>query len=235
MTTFPTIELDAVPAVTGEQMREVDRLMIEEIGIDLARMMENAGANLATLAINTFGPRSVCVLVGRGGNGGGGLTAARHLANRGVDVTAVPADDATRFTPIPQQQLDILRRMDLEVVDQPFRADLVIDALIGYSLHGSPRRRAAELIRWANSMDDPVLSLDVPSGLDATTGEASEPCVQATSTMTLALPKTGLRSASDTVGRLYLADISVPPIVYARIGMTAPSLFAKSTIIQLTR
>ena len=70
LTPFPELELDAVPAVTAEQMREVDRLMVEELGIDLPRMMENAGASLATLAIRVFGPRSACVLAGRGGNGG---------------------------------------------------------------------------------------------------------------------------------------------------------------------
>jgi NAD(P)H-hydrate epimerase len=66
--------------------------------------------------------------------------------------------------------------MDLDVLE-PSAADLVIDALIGYSLRGSPRGRAAELIRWANPTGDSVLSLDVPSGLDATTGKASEPYV----------------------------------------------------------
>lgn len=233
--TFPTIELDAVPAVTAEQMREVDRLMIEDLQIDLPRMMENAGASLATLAIHAFGPRSVCVLAGPGGNGGGGLTAARHLANRGVEVTVVPSDDEARFAPVPRQQLDILRRMDLDLVGEPSPADLIIDALIGYSLHGPPRGRAAELILWANTTGDPVLSLDVPSGLDATTGEATEPCVHASGTMTLAMPKTGVRSAPDYVGRLYLADISVPSLVFARIGITVPPVFARSPIVELTR
>jgi NAD(P)H-hydrate epimerase len=233
VTAFPTIELDVLPFVTAEEMRVVDGLMIDELGIDLPRMMENAGAHLATLAIDVFRPRSVCMLVGRGGNGGGGLVAARHLANRGVGVTVVPSDDEANFAPIPRQQLDILRRMNLDVVDEPSRADLVIDGLIGYSLRGSPRGRAAELIRWANATGPPVLSLDVPSGLDATTGEAWRPCVRATATMTLALPKTGLRSAPDHVGRLYLADISVPALVWGRIGITAPSVFGQSTIVEV--
>jgi NAD(P)H-hydrate epimerase len=235
MAAFPAIELEAAPAVTAEQMREVDRLMIDELGIDLQRMMENAGANLATLAIDAIGPRSVCVLAGPGGNGGGGLTAARHLANRGVGVSVVPSEDDASFAPVPRQQIDILRRMGLDVLHDPAPADLIIDALIGYSLHGAPQGRAAELIRWANASDDPVLSLDLPSGLDATTGEACEPCVTATATMTLALPKTGLRSAPDRVGRLYLADISVPALVYARIGITVPPVFAQSTIVEVAR
>jgi NAD(P)H-hydrate epimerase len=123
----------------------------------------------------------------------------------------------------------------LDVADEPSRIDLVIDALIGYSLRGSPRGRAAELIRWANGSGDPVLSLDLPSGLDATSGEASDPCVRASATMTLALPKTGLRSAPDHVGDLYLADISVPPLVYDMLRITVPPMFATSTIVELTR
>lgn len=231
---FPTIELDALPAVTADQMREVDRLMIEELGIDLPRMMENAGANLASLAIQVFGPRTVCVLAGSGGNGGGGLTAARHLANRGVAVTVALSDDEASLSPVARQQLDILRRIDLDLAEDPGPANLVIDALIGYSLHGAPRGRAAELIRWANATGDPVLSLDLPSGLDATSGEASEPCVHATATMTLAMPKVGLRAARAYVGRPYIADISVPAVVWGRIGITVPTLFGRSPIVELT-
>ena len=73
-----------LPAVTAAQMREVDRAMVEDFHIELVQMMENAGRNLADLAVRHFGPRSTVVLAGSGGNGGGGLVAARHLANRGV-------------------------------------------------------------------------------------------------------------------------------------------------------
>ena len=234
MTAFPAIAFDALPTVTDDQMREVDRVMIEELGIDLPRMMENTGARLAELAIDLFGPRTVCVLAGPGGNGGGGLTAARHLSNRGVEVTVVPATPADGFALVPGKQLDILKRMNVGVVAEPRPAGLVIDALIGYSLHGSPRGRAAELIRWANGEASPVLSLDVPSGLDATTGDPADPCVGADATMTLALPKTGLLSAPGVVGHLLLADISVPPSVYERLGISLPVPFAESPIVELT-
>ena len=116
-------------------------------------------------------------------------------------------------------------------------ADLVVDGLIGYSLSGAPRDAAADLIRWANEQGAPVLSLDVPSGLDATTGTASSPCVRATATMTLALPKEGLRAADvgQYVGELYLADIGVPPALYAlpSIGIEVGALFAKEEVIRL--
>ena len=84
-------ELDSshVPTLTAAGMREVDRIMIDELGIELLQMMENAGRTLAELARSRFGPQSVVVLAGPGGNGGGGLVAARHLANHGVDVRVV--------------------------------------------------------------------------------------------------------------------------------------------------
>jgi len=116
-------------------------------------------------------------------------------------------------------------------------ADLVIDGLIGYSLKGAPRGAAADLIRWANGQGAPVLSLDIPSGLDATTGIAFTPCVRGTATMTLALPKEGLRAADagQYVGELYLADISVPPALYASpsLRIEVGPLFAKEDVIRL--
>ena len=228
--------LSASPAVTAEQMREVDRLMVEDLGIDLVRMMENAGQHLASLAIDLFSPTTAMVLTGPGGNGGGGLTAARHLSNRGVRATVVPSHPEDRLAPVPAEQLGILRRMGVPIASEPFEADLLIDALIGYSLHGPPRGRASELIGWANVSGVPVLSLDLPSGLDATTGDVPERCIQATATMTLALPKTGLaRTAAEIVGRLFVADISVPPSVFERIGVGVPRLFDRSPIVELTR
>jgi len=232
---FQAIPLTSVPALTVEQMREVDRLMVEDLGIDLARMMENAGSHLAALAIDLFAPGTVGVLVGPGGNGGGGLTTARHLANRGTGVRVVLSHAEDRQAPVPAQQLAIVRRMGVAIDNEPPSADLVIDALIGYSLHGPPRGRTAELIRWANGSGAPVLSLDVPSGLDATTGDITKPCVRATATMTLGLPKSGLETAAEIVGRLFLADISIPHSLYERIGVAVPPLFGESTIVELTR
>lgn len=219
------------PAVTADEMREVDRAMVEDFHIELVQMMENAGRNLADLAGRRFAPRSVVVLAGSGGNGGGGLVAARHLANRGVDVSVVLARPATALAPVTTHQLDVLQRMGILVADEPAAASLVIDAILGYSLVGDPRGRAAELIGWANAGAAPVLSLDTPSGLDVTTGRPARPCVRADATMTLALPKVGLASAPALVGDLYLADISVPPELYRRMGIEVGTLFALDAVV----
>lgn len=224
--------LPAVPALTAAQMREVDRRMIEDLHIDLVQMMENAGRNLADLAVKRFQPISACVLAGPGGNGGGGLVAARHLVNRGVAVHIV-CSSPDGLTPVAAHQLDIAQRMGIDILDEPEGADLVVDALIGYSLHGDPVARAAELIAWANTQARAVLALDTPSGLDVTTGRAANPCVRATATMTLALPKVGLLDASE-VGTLFVADISVPRSVFLDMGIDVPVMFAHDALVQLT-
>lgn len=224
---FPQVDL---PAITTDQMREVDRIMMEDLGIQLIQMMENAGRNLADLAIVRYEPTSCTVLAGPGGNGGGGLVAARHLHNRGVAVTVALSDPAPAG--VPAHQLEILRRMQVPIGEPP-PADLVIDALIGYSLAGDPRGSAADRIRWANNATVPVLALDVPSGLDATTGRVGQPCIVADTTLTLALPKVGLHRARQVVGDLFVADISVPPAVSRTLGMGVTPPFADNPIVRL--
>ena len=222
-----------VPALTEEQMREVDRAMVEDLHIQLVQMMENAGRSLADLALRRFGTAAAVVLAGPGGNGGGGLVAARHLANRGTEVSVVLSHPESAVSPVAALQLDIVRRIGITVVDEPADGDLVIDAIIGYSLRGDPSGRSAELIAWANHQPAPVLALDTPSGLDVTTGHAGSPCVRATATLTLALPKVGLLNAPGVVGELFVADISVPALVYERMGITVGNLFARDTVVEV--
>ena len=222
-----------IPALTEDQMREVDRIMIEDLGIELMQMMENAGRNLAELAVRRFNPASAAVLAGSGGNGGGGLVAARHLSNRGVRVSVALSRPANDFGGVPAHQLAILQKMQVPVVSGAVaEADLIVDALIGYSLQSDPRGDTRDLIDWANASAAPVLSLDAPSGLNVTTGIAATPCVQATATMTLALPKTGLMNAPQ-VGELFLADISVPPSVYEAFGFEVGDLFDEDSVIRV--
>ena len=222
-----------VPALTTDQMREVDRIMIDDLGVALIQMMENAGRNLAWLAVERFSPATVTVLAGPGGNGGGGLAAARHLANRGIGVTATLVKPVEEMAGISAHQAGILQRMGVVFEEEPQPADLTIDAVLGYSLQGDPRGRAADLIRWANGQPA-VVSLDTPSGLDTATGRVGDPCVRANATMTLALPKTGLRKAPGMVGDLYLADISVPPPVYEAFGLKVGDLFAAGPVVPIS-
>ena len=213
-----------VPAVTEAQMREVDRIAIEETGPNLFQMMENAGRNLALAAIGMLGDdwrdARVLVLAGSGGNGGGGICAARHLANRNVDVgVCLAAPD--RLGEVPSFQLKIFGEAGgtiLEPNQQTIEgADFILDALIGYSLRGAPGGITADLIKWANECETPVLSLDIPSGVESTTGETPGVNIQPNSTLTLALPKTGLTETN--AGEVTLADIGIPAGVYRRMGL----------------
>lgn len=113
--------------------------------------------------------------------------------------------------------------------------DLIIDAMIGYGLIGDPRGEIGEWIRRVNHSAQPVLALDVPSRLNSTTGVPGRPCIHATATMTLALPKTGLvvYEAKPYVGELYLADISMPPELYTRLGIEMPAIFAHDSIVKI--
>lgn len=234
-----------IPHLTTEQMVEVDRAMIEDFGIDLPRMMENAGRNLAHLARERFlggepeGKR-IAVLAGAGGNGGGALVAARRLHGYGAEVQISLARRPEDMTPVAAQQLAMVEEIGIGVVVGLPRGDsfdLVLDGLIGYSLKGAPRGLSAQLIRWANEGAAPVLSLDAPSGLETTTGEIFDPAVRASATMTLALPKEGLfgLGAATVVGELYLADISVPRELYARdpLRLDVGPIFARSDVVRL--
>ena len=243
------LPLSGVPCLTTAQMREVDRAMVEDYRIELVQMMENAGRNLAHLARSRFlegDPRgnTVVVLAGRGGNGGGGLVCARRLHNWGANVHVFITRSDREFKGIPAQQLEILRRMGVPVtigsgmvLSGMINVDLIIDAVIGYSLGGNPSGMSAEFIRWANAQKAPILSLDTPSGLELTNGHVFEPAIQATATMTLALPKEGLRyeTGKGVVGELYLADISVPPDLFSEPGLEIEvgPIFAKDDIVRL--
>src|SRR6266568_1050352 len=220
-------ERAGVVYVTAEEMRKIDDVTIQEFHVDVLMLMENAGRATATLAKRmlretTFGKHVGC-LVGGGNNGGDGMVAARHLANWGAEVNVIVGTTRDRMKDVPLGQLEILEKMAIPILlgDYNLRDyDLLIDGLIGYGLEGNPREKVAVMIKDANASGRPILALDLPSGMNATTGEAYDPCIKATATITLGLPKTGFLapSASPFLGDLFLADISVPRRVYETFG-----------------
>ncbi len=226
-------------------MIEVDRLMIDSYGISLLQMMENAGRNLALLAKQMLHDKiinqKICVVVGSGNNGGGGLVAARHLSNWGAEVTVLVATPTAQFKPVAAQQLETVRQMPISVVFAGNQAEfidwyscqLVIDAIFGYRLNRPPQGVTAEIIQTINTLDCPVLSLDAPSGLDTTNGHISDTIVRAHATLSLALPKSGLikNEVHSYVGRLFVGDISVPPMLYCQLGLKVKPLFAENPIV----
>jgi NAD(P)H-hydrate epimerase len=241
---FVTEDGIVVPAVTANQMREVDRIAVEDFGLGILQMMENAGRNLAENVLDMLNGAKgeVTILAGSGGNGGGGLCCARHLHNRGFKVWVVLDQEPEAFKGSAGNQLHILQMAGVHPVGEGLkpaptqaedairRAQIIVDALIGYGLRGTARGRTAELIDLCSQHGARVLSLDVPSGLDATTGEAPGAVVRAERTLTLALPKTGL---DHVPGDLYLADIGIRLEVYRPLGLSFKLPFRRRYWVRL--
>jgi NAD(P)H-hydrate epimerase len=226
-----------LPTITADQMAKVDQIMMGELGLNVLQVMELAGWAVAAFARERFlenDPREqhILVLAGSGGNGGDGMVAARHLRGWGAEVTVLLSAEPHLNT-AANHQLQVLRTLDMDVraprqSDDQEHFDLIIDGLLGFSLRSAPRGVAKSLIELTNERNSPVLAIDLPSGLDATNGTVFEPCINADTTLTLGLPKTGLFSpeAADVIGDLFAADIGVPAAAYAAVGLDVGSIFA---------
>lgn len=219
MSDIPRVDGSQVPWLSVAQMVEADRLAVEEFGIELLQMMEHAGSSLAELTHRLAPPGPVVVLAGAGNNGGGGLCAARHLADRGRQVSVVVVSEHPG--PAASHHLHTLRQMGIEPEPTTGDAPIAVDALVGYGLQGQLRGRAAELAAATGGRF--VVSLDFPSGHGHPGGVAAD------ATLTLALPKEGLRELTP----LYLADLGLPGALWARMGLDVPPLFGAGRILQI--
>ena len=157
------------------------------------------------------------VVCGVGNNAGDGLAAARHL-HRWGRLSSVSCVDAGRLSGPAAKELDALRRIGVRVDDglQLGDADWIVDAIFGTGLSRAPEGRFKEWIEAINDSGKTVLSVDIPSGLDAETGVAYSPTVRADMTVALGLPKPGLREVG---GRVIVADIGIPNEAYAAVGI----------------
>jgi len=240
---YPVVKIPQ-PWLTTEQMIEVDRLMIEEYGIILLQMMENAGLNLARFVIQMIEnpSKEILVFAGNGHNGGGGLTAARHLSNYGYKVKIVLTGNPAKMKEVTHHQFDIARNLTIpEEITLPLKneiedAGLIIDAMIGYGLTGELSNNYINIVKVINEIRNiPIISLDAPTGLNTSTGLSTKRTVKATQTLTLAFPKIGLSApnAKEYVGELFAADIAIPPQIYQKLGIEPSRLFNASPIIKI--
>jgi NAD(P)H-hydrate epimerase len=233
--------VEGLPYVTADEMRRIDEAAIGDYGIDVLSLMENAGRVTAVLARRLLGgtvaQRRVACLTGKGNNGGDGLVASRHLRNWGADVTVFLSVPKEGLGDIAARQLNSIEAMGIPVLGRGADMsgfDILLDALLGYNARGSPRENVAALIRSANVTGTPILAIDIPSGLDPTTGEPGEPCIVAKATLALGFPKTGFLSAASRkwLGELYVGDVSIPRSIYVDIAQ-ASSLFKDDQIVRI--
>ncbi len=212
---------------TAEQMQELDRKTIEVYRIPGIVLMENAGRGAADLIAATFPDlqnKKVAVVAGKGNNGGDGFVIARYFLNRGIsakvylltDPKALRGDAETNFhtfqlmkgevIPIPSSKDYQKVRKDLE------RFDILIDGIFGTGLDAEVRGYYREVIDHLNTLQKPIVAIDIPSGLDANTGKPLGAAIRATLTITFGLPKVGHLIAPGVayVGELKVLDIGIP-------------------------
>lgn len=249
---FPQRKLSDVPLVGVDEMRELQRQALEEFHIDILQITENAARATATLALAMFGGKAqgqrILVLAGVGNNGAAGLASVRHLVNLGFNVEPILGGVEEQLTPTARRQVEILRASgiheyhDHESTEDTLRehllhADLVIDALVGYGFSGPPSGAGAAAAELAIDSGRPILSLDVPSGVDASTGQLNSLSINASTTLCLDLPKKGLLESvcRTSVGELYLADVGIPRSLHERRGLRVNGLFSEGPIIRIRR
>jgi ADP-dependent NAD(P)H-hydrate dehydratase / NAD(P)H-hydrate epimerase len=220
--------------LTSEEVSRLDAAAVE-CGVTTMQLMEIAGWQVARCAWEQIGrhPADIAVLAGHGNNGGDGLVAGRHLATWGCTVAAVIVAEESRLQGLVLEHVIAARACGVDVIvttatdaarTTASGSALVIDALLGTGLRSAPRDPVAGVIRELNAVGGAILSVDVPSGLDATSGVAFDPCIRATATCTLTAMKRGLRSgdALARAGAIWIADIGMPAAAWERAGLRRP-------------
>jgi NAD(P)H-hydrate epimerase len=204
---------------TREQVRAIDRLAVERYHLPSIVLMENAARGLADVAAGMIGDSGgVLIVCGPGNNGGDGLAAARHLHNRGLDVSLFLSRPAADYQGDALTNLRVAQAMNLTILphDAPLdvlpRAGLVVDALFGTGLTRPVAAPFDRIIEWMNRQAAPVLAADLPSGLDADSGLPLGCCVKAAATATFVGLKLGFTRphAAAFTGPVRVVDIGVP-------------------------
>jgi len=227
-----------------KEIEELDRVAVAD-GLEIRQMMELAGFHMIALfdKENVFKESTVAIVCGKGNKGGDGLSAARHLVNHGwKHITVVLAD--TDLKPDGAHHLALLEKMQIPILvygtEQKeargaiAHAEVVIDALIGYHLDGAPRGAFAELIEIIEKSAARIISYDIPSGANPTTGVCAGACIQASATLTLAIPKKLLETETGRTmsGRVYVADIGIPQMFYDAVALGSRPDFSDEGIIR---
>jgi len=214
--------------MTRDQVRAFDAWAIDTLGIPGVVLMENAGRSCAGLIeekLKDVVEPKVCIFCGTGNNGGDGYVIARHLINRGIQVSVVVCGDRNKIKGDAKINLDILERMGrpVELLDPSDEditgkierfsagAGLIVDSLFGTGLRGQLSDEYVRLIESINACNSPVLAVDIPSGLDCDAGEPLGGAIRAAWTVSFVAVKKGFLSAIATqyTGEIFVASIGI--------------------------
>ncbi|MGH7911252.1 MAG: NAD(P)H-hydrate epimerase [Candidatus Dormibacteraceae bacterium] len=222
-----------LPSLSSREAREVDRLAVERFHLPLAWLMEAAGWQVAR-----FCRGRTYVLCGKGNNGGDGLAAARHL-HRWGRLAGVACVDPTAYRGDAGAELEALRAEGVTIDAEPRVGDatILLDALLGTGISRPAEGTVATWIELVNEAGRRVVSVDVPSGLDADTGLAAGPTVRAALTATLGLAKRGLLLADGPAhaGEVWVCDIGIPLAALSAVGAQVPAhLFSMHDRVELS-
>lgn len=209
--------------VTAKQIASMDRYAIDDLEIPGIILMENAGRGIVDIALSLLGrpeQKRVHIYCGPGNNGGDGYVVARHLSNKGADVRVFILARQEKIKGDALINLEILLKMEQDVSfieknPQVEKPDLIVDAMLGTGVAGSLRGLFAEVAEFINLQNVPVLSVDIPTGVNADTGAVEGPAIKATATATMALLKRGLvfSPGREHAGQVLIVDISMPSAV----------------------
>lgn len=199
-------------------MQELDRIAIEDRGVPSIALMENAGRAVSEIALaelKNIKNKKTAIFCGSGNNGGDGLVAARHLFNRGVDVSVYLIGRRSNLKNDPKINAEALDNIGVEIreISAPVSMDhgLIIDAIFGIGLKGEVKEPAMSIISDLNKRSIAIISVDAPSGLDADTGEILGVAMKAGITVTLQFPKQGFykNKGPEYAGKIITVDIGI--------------------------
>jgi ADP-dependent NAD(P)H-hydrate dehydratase / NAD(P)H-hydrate epimerase len=213
-----------VPVVTPVQAAALDRSARETAGVPERVLMENAG-RAAALVLDRLQPRGrIAIVAGSGNNGGDAAVVTRVLSSWGRDVALI-AVGSRRPDPALLHQAEIQVHEADALEERLAWADFVVDGILGTGLQGPAGGNAGRAIEAVNGAGRPVLSLDLPSGIEGATGRVAGPAVHAATTVCFGWPKLGLlfQPARSHCGRLIVAEIGFPPLISAEAALITPA------------
>ena len=214
--------------LTADEMRSCDETAIRKGGIPGLLLMENAGRGLAECILHAYSPLSqkqILIFCGKGNNGGDGFAAARLLSNYAAGVTVLLLASPSKLEGDAQKNYKILvqlsktilrtisiRRFSLKTLQSVRSPGIIIDAMFGTGFSGIARKPYSDCIEWINKSGAEVVAVDIPSGVNGTTGAAKGPAVHAHRTVTFGSLKTGLlcNQGKEYSGRVSVVDIGIP-------------------------